>query len=168
MTRARSGHKGISRIDQEKRKTHGWYVRVGFNGKTKVKFFSDAAHGGKERALEQAVRFRDEAEKELSKPRTDRLVIAHNPRNRSGVMGVQRKTRVVKTEKGERLTNNVYEVTWSPEPGRLRRAWVSIDEYGEEAAFRKACAIRREKEKEMYGEVVRPNWEDSLSKLLTS
>ena len=68
----------------------------------------------------------------------------------------------------ERVVRNVYEVTWNPEPGRLKRTWVSIDEYGEEAAFRKACAIRREKEREMYGEVVAPNWEGSLSKLLAS
>jgi hypothetical protein len=134
-----------------------------------VKFFSDAAHGGKDQALERAVEYRNKAEKELGKPRTDRLVIARNPRNTSGVMGVQRKTKVVVAEDGEeRVVKNVYEVTWNPEPGRLCRTWVSIDEYGEEAAFRKACAIRREKEREMFGSVVKTNWEDSLKKLLAS
>ncbi len=84
-------------------------------------------------------------------------------------MGVQRKTKVVTTEDGEeRVIKNVYEVTWNPEPGRLCRTWVSIDEYGEEAAFRKACAIRREKEREMFGSVVKTNWEDSLKKLLAN
>lgn len=165
---AKSGHKNISRIDQPLRNTHGWYVRVSFNGARRVKFFSDASHGGREEALKQAVVFRNDSEKELGKPRTDRLVIARNPRNRSGITGVQRKTKVVKTEKGERLTRNVYEVTWNPEPGRLARTWVSIDEYGEEAAFRRACAIRREKEREMYGTVVGPNWETSLSKLFAA
>ncbi|HEX8473225.1 MAG TPA: hypothetical protein VF666_04275 [Pyrinomonadaceae bacterium] len=165
---AKSGHKNISRIDQPERNTHGWYVRVTFDGARRVKFFSDASCGGKEKALEKAVSFRNQSEKELGKPRTDRLVIARNPRNRSGITGVQRKTKVVKTEDGERLTRNVYEVTWNPEPGRLARTWVSIDEYGEEAAFRRACAIRREKEREMYGTVVRSNWETSLSKLFAA
>jgi hypothetical protein len=165
---AKSGYKGISRIDQPERKTHGWYVRVTFNGQRRVKFFSDEANGGKEKALEAAVRFRNRAEKELNKPRTDRLVIARNPRNRSGIMGVQRKTKVVHTPAGERVTDNVYEITWNPSPGEVRRAWVSIDEYGEEAAFRKACAIRREKEKEMYGSVVGPNWAESLKKLFSA
>lgn len=165
---AKSGHKNISRIDQPQRNTHGWYVRVSFNGARRVKFFSDASHGGREEALKQAVVFRNDSEKQLGKPRTDRLVIARNPRNRSGITGVQRKTKVVKTEAGERLTRNVYEVTWNPEPGRLARTWVSIDEYGEEAAFRRACAIRREKEREMYGTVVGPNWETSLSKLFAA
>jgi hypothetical protein len=165
---AKSGHKGISRIDQPERNTHGWYVRVHFNNKKRVKFFSDKTHGGKEQALEQAVLYRNEAEKELDKPRTNRLVIARNPRNRSGITGVLRKTKVVRTDAGERLIRNVYEITWSPEPGRMKRTWVSIDEYGEEAAFRKACAIRREKEKEMYGTVVKTNWEDSLRKLFAA
>jgi hypothetical protein len=165
---AKSGYKGISRIDQEKRKTHGWYVRVRFNGTQRSKFFSDETHGGREPALEKAVLYRNQLEKELDKPRTDRLVIARNPRNRSGFTGIQRKTKIIKTDAGERVTRNVYEVTWNPEPGRLARTWVSIDEYGEEAALRKACAIRREKEREMFGSEVKTNWADSLSKLFAA
>lgn len=162
---AKSGHKGISRIDQPERKTHGWYVRVRFNGTQRAKFFSDETHGGRDEALLQAVQFRNRAEHDLGKPRTDRLVIASNPRNRSGIMGVQRKTKIIKTDTGERLTKNVYEVTWNPEPGRLCRTWVSIDEYGEEAALRKACAIRREKEREMFGSEVLSNWTNNLARL---
>jgi hypothetical protein len=162
---AKSGHKGISRIDQPERKTHGWYVRVRFNGTQRAKFFSDETHGGRDEALAQAIRFRNRTEQELGKPRTDRLVIASNPRNRSGFMGVQRKTKIIKTETGERVVKNVYEVTWNPEPGRLCRTWVSIDEYGEEAALRKACAIRREKEREMFGSEVLSNWTNNLARL---
>lgn len=165
---AKSGHKGISRIDQPERRTHGWYVRVHFNGVRRAKFFSDAAHEGRDEALAAAVQWRNQTERELGKPRTERLVIARNPRNRSGITGVQRKTKVVRDERGERVTRNVYEITWNPEPGRLARTWVSIDEYGEEAAFRKACAIRRQKEREMYGSVVEPNWQEGISKLLAS
>ena len=162
---AKSGYKGICRIDQPERKTHGWYVRVRFNGEQRSKFFSDEINGGREEALEEAVRYRNRTEQELGKPRTDRLVIANNPRNRSGFMGVQRKTKIIKTETGERLRKNVYEVTWNPEPGKLCRTWVSIDEYGEEAALRKACAIRREKEREMFGSEVLSNWTGKLAKL---
>lgn len=165
---AKSGYKGISRIDQTERKTYGWYVRVRFNGTQRSKFFSDEANGGREKALEQAVLFRNRTEQELGKPRTDRLVIARNPRNRSGITGVQRKTKIIKTETGERKIKNVYEVTWNPEPGKLCRTWVSIDEYGEEAALRKACAIRREKEREMFGSEVLPNWTNNLAKLFAT
>lgn len=165
---AKSGYKGISRIDQPKKDTYGWYVRVTFNGMRRAKFFSDKSHGGRDKALEEAVLFRNKAEQELGKPRTDRLVIARNPRNSSGIMGVQRKTKVVKTADGEKVVSNVYEVTWNPWPGKLCRTWVSIDKLGEAAALRKACAIRREKEREMYGSVVKANWAASLGKLLST
>src|ERR1044072_2301610 len=149
----KSGFKGISRIDQPSRKTFGWYVRVNFNNKQVSKFFSDKANGGKQKALEQAVLFRDQAEKKLGRPRTDRQVIARNPRNSSGIMGIQRKTKTVKTDEGEREIEKYYVVTWNPEPGRVERIFVSIDKYGDKAALLKACAIRREKEREMYGSV---------------
>lgn len=165
---AKSGYKGISRIDQPERKTHGWYVRVRFNGQQRAKFFSDEAHGGREQALEKSVHYRDRAEREMGKPRTDRLVIASNPRNRSGIMGIQRKTKTIKTSTGERKIKNVYEVSWNPEPGRLCRTWVSIDDYGEEAALRKACAIRREKERQMFGSEVLSNWTNNLARLLNT
>lgn len=165
---AKSGHKGISRIEQPERKTVGWYVRVTFNGQQRSKFFSDHVHGGKEKALVKAIEHRNQVEIELDKPRTERLVIAHNSRNRTGIMGVRRKTKTIKTKDGDRVVSNVYEVTWNPEPGRLCRTWVSIDEYGEEAALRKACAIRREKEREMFGDVVKPNWSRSLKKLFAA
>lgn len=162
---AKSGYKGISRIDQEQRNTYGWYVRVMFNGVQRAKFFSDQANGGKENALKEAVKYRDLAEQELGKPRTDRSVMGHNTRNSSGIMGVRRRTKIVKGPEGERVINNYYEVSWNPWPGRLCRVWVSIDELGEKAALLKACKIRREKEREMYGEVVKPNWAANFARL---
>jgi hypothetical protein len=164
---SKSGFKGICRIDQPKRKTYGWYVRVTFNGKHVAKFFSDKANGGKQKALEQAVLYRDQAEKELGRPRTDRLVIAHNPRNSSGIMGIQRKSKIVKTKKGDEVVDKFYVVTWNPEPGRVERIFVPIAKYGEKAALLKACSIRREKEKQMYGSVVKANWAASFVKLVS-
>ena len=32
-------HKDVARIDQESKRTHGWFVRVKFMGKTHTKFF---------------------------------------------------------------------------------------------------------------------------------
>ena len=56
--------RGISRIDQESTRTHGWFVRVGYY-ETKggsyrakhTKFFGDVGHGGKAKALKAAERF---------------------------------------------------------------------------------------------------------------
>lgn len=165
---ARSGHKGISRIDQDKRKTYGWYARVNFNGVEHAKFFSDKSCGSREKALQEAIKYRDRIEKEIGKPRTDRTVVSRSPRNSSGIIGVRRKTREVKSENGEKKFKSYYEVSWTPWPGRLNRTWVSIDEFGEKEALRRACAIRREKEREMYGSVVKSNWAASLGKLLNN
>ena len=137
-----SGHKGISRIDSTKNKTHGWYVRVQFLGKTYAKFFSDSSHGGRQKALSNAVKHRNQIEKQLGKPRTDRTVTAKNSRNRSGVQGVKQ------VQKGKA---QVYEVTWSPSPGTVDRTTVSIRKYGEEEAFKRACRIRQQKERMFYG-----------------
>ena len=52
---------GISRIDQESTRTHGFFVRVGYHrtrdGAWRPKhrsFFGDATHGGKAKALKAA------------------------------------------------------------------------------------------------------------------
>ena len=61
---AKSTRRGISRIDQESTRTHGWFVRVGYY-ETKegsyrakhTKFFGDVSNGGKAKALKAAEKF---------------------------------------------------------------------------------------------------------------
>lgn len=141
-----SGHKGISRVDHAKRNTHGWLVRVAWRGEMHVKFYSDGAHGGKDAALTKSILYRNRLEKQLGKPRTDRTVMVHHERSETGVLGVHR---VLKEGAP------VYEVTWSPEPNIVRRTSVSIRKYGEDEAFRRARDIRRKKEKEVFGTMLR-------------
>lgn len=61
---ATSSVPGISRIDQESTRTHGYFVRVGYHrtreGAWRPKhraFFGDASHGGKEKAFKAAVKW---------------------------------------------------------------------------------------------------------------
>jgi hypothetical protein len=121
------------------------------------KFFSDASHGGKDKALKKAIKYRNDLEKELGKPRTDRIVVVSNARNSTGVIGVQRTTKVTRGKEGESVSGSVYEVTWSPEPNVLRKTSFSIEKYGEEEAFRKACQLRQQMEKKVYGRVIQVN-----------
>ncbi|HEV2915117.1 MAG TPA: hypothetical protein VGX92_17705 [Pyrinomonadaceae bacterium] len=162
---AKSGHKGISRIDCPERKTVGWYVRVRLKNVTKSKFISDNAHGGKEAALEKAVECRDQMEQELGKPRTDWVVVGNNPRNTSGIVGVRRAVKKHIGKDGKIYLNEVYEVSWNAGREKKGRTSVSITKHGELGAFRKACAIRRQKEQEMYGKVVVSKWAGSLGKV---
>lgn len=165
QTMTKSGHKGVSRIDQAKKKTHGWYVRVRLGNVTKSKFVSDAENGGREAGLLRAVQWRDQLEQELGKPRTDHIVVGSNPRNGSGVVGVRRAVKKYRGKDGTIYLNEVYEVSWNAGREKMGRTSVSITKYGELAAFRRACAIRRQKELLMYGAPVVAKWADALSKV---
>ena len=161
----KSGYKGISRIDSPQKKMHGWYVRVRLKNVTKSKFISDQKNGGKEAALEKAVECRNQLEQELGKPRTDWVIVGNNPRNRSGIVGVRRAVKKYKGKDGTIYLNEVYEVSWNAGREKKGRTSVSIAKYGETGAFRRACAIRREKEQQMYGKVVTSKWAESLGKV---
>jgi hypothetical protein len=147
---ADSGYKNISRIDSEKKNMHGWYVRIFHNNKSYAKYFNDNKSGGRTEALQDAVEYRNQLEIELGKPRTERYFFnSVHPKNNTGVPGVNR--RIAKQKKrGKWYSWDVYEVNWTPQPNKLARTTVSIKKYGEEEAFRRACAIREQKMAELY------------------
>jgi hypothetical protein len=151
---ATSGYKSISRVDHEKKHAYGWFVRIAYLGKMHQKFFSDAAQGGKRAALKAAIAWRNKTEKKLGKPRTERKVAMPSSRNRSGVVGIRETTKAM-TRDG-RKKGPVYEVWWFPEPGVIRKTSVSIYKYGQREAFRRALALRKAGEREMYGSVLSP------------
>jgi hypothetical protein len=154
LPKASSGYKGISRIDHEGKHTHGWYVRVSFDRKMYAKFFSDASNGGREKCLKKAVRYRNQLEKELGKPRTDRIIVVSNKRNATGIIGVQRIPQNPTPDQALKSDSASYEVTWSPEPNVLRKASFLVSRFGEEGAFQRAVQLRLKMEKKMYGRVV--------------
>ena len=132
--------KGVSRIDDPGRHGVGWYARVRFRGKTYSKYFADASHKGTRAAYAKAIAWRNEKERELGKPRTDRIV----PGGRTGSaksIGVYR-------------SKQSYVVAWSPAPGKVRREFVSIAKYGQREALRRAIELRRKHERAVYGESI--------------
>lgn len=128
-------HKCIQRIDQDSKKTHGWYVRVNFKGKMVRKLFSDKKSGGRKLALELAIAWRNNTEKKLGKIRTDKHLstVAKTP---TGVVGVRLNKKL-----------NRYEANWVTPEGKQGSTSVAIKKHGKDAAFQRACAIRLEKEK---------------------
>lgn len=76
---ADSGYKGISRIEQEpsgkgnsrRGRTAGWYARIWWQREEHSKYFGDATYGGRDKALAEAVAWRNAKEVELGKPRTE-------------------------------------------------------------------------------------------------
>jgi hypothetical protein len=151
---ARSGHKGISRVDHEKKHAHGWLVRITFRGEKHQKFFSDLAEGGKRASLKSAIQWRNRTERKIGRPRTERKIAVVSSRNKSGFVGI-RKSMKAMTRDGKKL-GPVYEVWWFPKPGEIRKTSVSIYKYGQKEALRRALALRRAGEKQMYGTALPP------------
>jgi hypothetical protein len=151
---ATSGYKSISRVDYEKKHAHGWFVRIPFQSEMHQKFFSDVAQGGRRAALRAAIEWRNKTEKKLGKPRTERKVAMPSSRNRSGIVGIRLTTKAM-TRDGSRK-GPVYEVWWFPKPGVIRKTSFSIYKYGQREAFRRALALRKKGEKEMYGTQLPP------------
>ena len=129
-------HKDIARIDQETKRTHGWYVRVRYFGKTHSKFFSDGKCGGRYSSLLSALAWRDQIEKKLGKQRTDRHIVTVS-NTKTGVVGVRLNDEM-----------NRYEVSWVTPLGKQGKTSVSIKKHGREKAFSRACEIRQVKEQE--------------------
>ncbi|SHO47370.1 AP2 domain-containing protein [Desulfopila aestuarii] len=127
-------HKDIARIDQESKRTHGWYVRVRFIGKTHSKFFSDKKCGGRYSSLLSAISWRDKIEKKIGKIRTNKHMVTVS-NSSTGVVGVRL---------NEKLSR--YEVSWVTHQGKQGKTSVSIKKHGKKSAFAKACAIRQQKE----------------------
>jgi hypothetical protein len=129
-------HKGITRIDHPAKRTFGYFVRVTWNKQRRSKFFSDSVYGDRLAALAAALDWRNEAERELGKPRTERQVIGVS-RTSTGIVGVRR------TVKDGR---EVYEATWR-EGNRLRRTSYSIAKHGEKRALSLARRARERYER---------------------
>jgi hypothetical protein len=144
--------KSITRMDYKK--NIGWYVRVKFKGKEHRKYFGDSVWGGTEEALEAAIQWRNEKERELGKPRTDRMVISKTESD-LGVVGVRRTVSWTGAadKDGTPLPNYTpeYVVTWSPKPNVRKQSSFSVEKYGEEEARKMAIEIRKHKEMEIYG-----------------
>lgn len=129
-------HKGITRIDHPAKRTFGYFVRVTWNKQRRSKFFSDSVYGDRLAALGAALEWRNLAERELGKPRTERQVIGVS-RTSTGIVGVRR------TVKDGR---EVYEATWR-EGGRIRRTSYSIAKHGEKRALSLARRARERYER---------------------
>ena len=93
-------HKDIARIDQESKKTYGWYVRVRFVGKLYSKFFSDKKLAVAIQAFYQLYPGGIKPRKKLGKIRTNKHMVTVS-NSETGVVGVRL---------NEKL--NRYEVSW--------------------------------------------------------
>ncbi len=72
---ANTGYKSISRYEHPGRHGgYGYQVHVIWKGKSLYRRISDSSAGGKRKALLLALKVRDEFERKLGKPRTERII----------------------------------------------------------------------------------------------
>jgi hypothetical protein len=133
-------HKNITRFDHPAKHTYGYFVRIQWKGERRAKFFSDNVYGDRLAALDAALEWRNKTEKELGKPRTDRLVIG-TTESSSGIRGVRRR------EEGHTV---YYEATWVTTIGKLGRTRFSVNRHGEKRALQLARKAREQHERERY------------------
>ena len=82
--------RNISRVDQPKKRQHGWLVRVMRDGVTHQKFFYDGVRGGETGSLREAKIFRNELLRLYPPPKRGNNFNKITSRNRSGTPGISR------------------------------------------------------------------------------
>lgn len=142
---------GISRVDNDASRTHGWLVTIQRRGVIYRRHFSDGTHGGKQKSFSSAREFRDkiiEKHPPFSLKEYSNIV---KKSNRSGVVGVCRycssETRGLPPEKQRWF----WVASWPLPSGKRRRVKFSVTKYGEGAAFKMALKARREALKKLEG-----------------
>lgn len=142
---------GISRVDNDASRTHGWLVTIQRRGVIYRRHFSDGTHGGKHKSFVAAKRFRDkiiEKHPPLSMKEYSSIV---KKNNKSGVVGVCRycssETRHLAPEKQRWF----WVASWPLPSGKRKRVKFSVKKYGEDGAFKMALRARRDALKKLEG-----------------
>ena len=131
--------RGISRIDQEEKRTHGFFVRLQRRGITHNAFFADQSFGGKRRALRAAQKYFRVLEKKYQPMTRKRWAELLRRKGKSGIIGVHR---VIVRRRGQR--RRIYwQANWSPWPYVVRRRAFSVRKFGERKARALAILTRR-------------------------
>jgi len=131
--------RGISRIDQREKRTHGFFVRLQRRGISHNAFFADQSCGGKRRALRAAQRYFRVLERKYQPMTRQRRAEMLRRKGKSGIIGVQRA--VIRHRGGPRRV--YWQANWSPRPYVIRRRVFSVRKFGERKARALAIMARR-------------------------
>jgi len=131
--------KGITRIENYKRRADGWWVRLQSRGAKFSKFFKDSDYAGdREATLRAAQRHRRRLLRE--NPQMSRQENAERTTAKTGdIIGVRR---VIQERFGHEYA--VWQARWSPKKYTRRVRTFGVDKYGEKEAKRLAIEVRFE------------------------
>ena len=132
--------KGITRIENYKRRADGWWVRLQRQGRKFSKFFKDSDYASRAAALREARQFYKLLCREH--PKTTGREHAERETARTGeIIGVRRLLKIDKRWRDEHVYE-VWEAKWSHKKNQRRVKTFSVEKYGEEAAKRLAIEAR--------------------------
>ena len=138
----------IRRFDTDINHTHAWLVQVQRQGGIFIKMFSDRLYGGKQKALNAAIEFRDNTLTAVSNYKYHyqrRSILRRN--NTSGIPGVGHYENISNPN-----TKNVaifWAAFWDDEFGVRRQRKFAVSRYGERKAKKLAIAEREKRLKEV-------------------
>ena len=133
---------GISRIDNERYRTHAWRVSIIRRKKRLVKNFTDKRYGSREDALIQAKEYRDQLLVKHPPISRKEFCNAKRRNNISGVTGVYRYEKPYRLRDGTVKSLWYWEANWPGDEGKSISQCFSIARYGEDKARQLATEAR--------------------------
>ena len=137
--------KNITRVRDPKKRVNGYYVRIQWKKERYSRLFSVDEYG-EDNALQRAIEWRNDTERQIGKPRTDRQVMGTTRPTNTGEKGIRR-VMVSHYKRGRRnkQAHPWYIITTVDEQGKQRRTGVSIEKHGEQKAMELAKQLYRER-----------------------
>lgn len=148
---SRSSTYGISRVDNNASRTHGWLVTIQRRGNIYRKHFSDGVHGGKTKSFAAAKSYRDEVIDKFPPFSMKEYSSIVKRNNRSGVVGVCKYCASETRDLPEDQQRWFWVASWPLPDGKRKRVKFSVKKYGEEGAFKMALKARKAALKELDG-----------------
>jgi hypothetical protein len=142
---------GITRIDNEKYRTHAWRVSLSRHKKMHVKNFSDKKCGDSDAALQQAIQHRDMLVKKYPPISRKEICKVKRSNNKTGITGVYKYAKPYTLSDGEIRENWYWEANWPDTEGESVCKSFSIKKYGDEIAKQKAIRARNKGVKNIEG-----------------
>jgi len=133
---------GISRIDDDKHRTHAWRVSLKRRGKSHVKNFPDKKYGGKRKALQLAKQFRNELVHKYPALTRKEFANIRRSNNKSGISGVCWYVKPYYLKAGEKRESAYWEASWPTTMGESEYVTFSVKKYGNEKARSLAISAR--------------------------
>jgi hypothetical protein len=142
---------GISRVDNEVSRTHGWLVTIQRRGVIYRKHFSDGVYGSRTKSFAAAQSYRDEiiAKHPPFSMREYSSIVKKS--NRSGVVGVCRYCASETRNLPEDQQRWFWVASWPLPDGKRKRVKFAVNKYGEDKAFKMALKARRDAIRKLEG-----------------